>query len=283
MQDKIQQYEAMKCKYKEKLIFAGDMIFGVVYPTFSNGKKYGKNRRRKFRETSEIQKKNNDRRAANVLTWYIHENFGKEDYVISPTFKNSTRPQTEEEFKREIRNYIDRVKRLYKKAGVEFRAIIITEYGESGKPHLHIFMPGGVSRDDIEKAWGEDRGRCNSKRLQFDECGIVDLSEYLSKETRKRYKRRFTTTRNIRKPQERTNVNYYSRKQCVDIMESANPHEFFAKKYPGYWLSESPHVEKNNINGGYYMTFVMYNPQGKNLMKRKQRKDNKNKRSKGEL
>lgn len=274
MRNTIQQYEydqqceSVKCRYKEKLIYAGDMIFGVVYPTFSNGKKYGKNRRRKYRETSEVQKKNNDRRSADKLTWYIHENFGRNDYVISPTFKNSTRPLTEEEFKRETRNYIDRLKRLYRKAGVEFRAIIISEYGESGKPHLHIFVPGGVSRDAIEEAWG--RGRCNSKRLQFDECGIVDLSKYVSKE-RRRFKRTFSTTRNIRKPKERTNVHYYSRKQCVEVMESANPQKFFADKYPGYWLSEFPRVDKNGINGGYYMTFVLYDPQGRNLMERKKR------------
>lgn len=257
----------MQCKYREKLIFAGDMIFGVVYPVF---RKAGA-RRGKFRDTSETQKKLNERRSREWLTWLIHANFCKGDYGLHLTYDDGHLPGSEEQFERDIKNYIRRIKRLYKKAGVEMKYVYVMEYSETGRAHLHIIISGGVSRDALEEAWG--MGRCNADRLQFNECGIVDLAKYITKSERAKYRRRYVTSRNLVKPVEKTNVHTWSRKQLTEVDEAGNPHKRFADLYPGYWLSEFPAVEKNGINGGMYMTFVMYRPDGANLAKCRKRKE----------
>lgn len=257
----------MQCAYREKLIYGGDWIFGAAYPVFrktSAGKRRGK-----FRETSEVQKRNNEWHSTEKLKAYIHENFRKGDYVISPTFDNFTLPENEDEFKRIIRNYIARLKNLYKKAKTELRYIYVKEYGVSGRPHLHIFLPqlpreSGFTRDDVEAVWGKTR--INSKRLQFDHCGVIDLAEYLGKE-RKSGERRFVCSSNVKKPRESANSSAkpYSRKELCAIEEMGNPQAFFAKRYPGYWLSEFPKIYYNAVNGSYYMTFVLYKPDSDNL------------------
>lgn len=257
----------MQCKYREKLIYAGDMIFGVVYPTF---RKAGA-RRGKFRETSETQKRLNERRSREWLTWLIHANFGKGDFGLHLTYDDGHLPEFEEQFERDIKNYIRRIKRLYKKAGVEMKYVYVMEYSETGRAHLHIIISGGVSRDALEEAWG--MGRCNADRLQFNECGIVDLAKYITKSERAKYRRRYVTSRNLAKPVEKTNVHTWSRKQLTEVDEAGNPHKRFADLYPGYWLSEFPCVEKNGINGGMYMTFVMYRPDGANLAEYRKRKE----------
>lgn len=257
----------MQCKYREKLIFAGDMIFGVVYPTF---RKAGA-RRGKFKETSEIQKKLNERKSTERLTWQIHANFGKGDLALHLTYADGRLPESEEAFEKDVKNYIRRVGRLYKKAGVVLKYVYVTEYSESGRAHVHLILSGGVDRDVLENAWGF--GRCNADRLQFNECGIVDLAKYITKSERAKFRRRYCTSKNLVKPIEKTNVHTWSRKQLTAVDEAGNPHGRFAELYPGYWLSEFPRVEKNGVNGGMYMSFVMYRPDGANLAEYRQRKE----------
>ena len=249
----------MQCRYKEKLIYAGDMIFGVVYPVF---RKSGA-RRGRFKETSEIQKKLNERKSTERLTWLIHANFGKGDLALHLTYGDGCVPESEEAFERDVKNYIRRISRLYKKAGICLKYVYVTEYSETGRAHVHMILSGGVDRDVLEGAWG--MGRCNADRLQFNECGIVDLAKYITKSERAKYRRRYVTSRNLCKPVEKTNVHQWSRKQLTEVDEVGNPHKRFADLYPGYWLSEFPKVEKNGVNGGMYMQFVLYKPDGENL------------------
>lgn len=259
----------MQCKYKEKLIYAGDMIWGVVYGTF---RKSGA-RRGKFRETSDIQKKLNERHAREQLTWLIHANFTKADMAVSLTYDDGWYPETEERFEKDVRNYIARVKRLYKRAGIEFKYIVIKAFGgEGGRCHLHLIMSGGVDRDAVEAAW--EYGRTNADRLQFNCCGVVDLSVYLAGQ-RRVGARRWSGSKNLIKPAEKVNENRYSKRELQEIADSGSPHAFFAQRYEGYWLSEFPEVHKNPINGSYYMTFVMYKPDSDNLEKYARRKGKK--------
>lgn len=264
----------MQCRYKEKLIYAGDMIFGVVYPVF---RKSGA-RRGKFKETSEIQKKLNERKSTERLTWLIHTNFGKGDIALHLTYADGYVPESEEDFERDVKNYIRRISRLYKKAGICLKYVYVTEYSEAGRAHVHMILSGGVDRDVLENAWG--MGRCNADRLQFNECGIVDLAKYITKSERAKFRRRYVTSRNLAKPVEKTNVHQWSRKQLTEVDEVGNPHKKFADLYPGYWLSEFPKVEKNGVNGGMYMQFVLYRPDGENLVGYRKKM---NKRERGKM
>lgn len=249
----------MRCRYEERLTYAGDMIFGAVYASFG---KAG-TRRGKFRPTSETQQKLNERKSAEAVTWLVHANFTKDDYVVHPTYSNRNLPETEEEFQRDVRNYLKRLRRLYQKAGAEMKYIYTMEYSSTGRPHIHLFLSGGIPEKDVRAAW--KLGRINTDELQFDECGVVDLAKYIAKSQRGAGRRRFVGSKNLVKPVERRNVHPYSRRRLKELDESQNPHRFFAETYPGYCLSEPPKIMKNGVNGQYYMTFVMYNPDGPNL------------------
>lgn len=250
----------MQCRYKERLVVAGDMIFGAVYPTF----RHGGSRRGKFRESSEVQKKLNDRKAREKLTWKIHANFTRDDYAVTLTYSDDCLPESEERFEKDVRNYIAKVKRIYKKANVELKYIVIKAYDDNGRHHLHLILSGGVEREAVENAW--EYGRRNSRRLQFNACGVVDLSAYLSSQ-RRTGRRRWSCSKNLVEPVELTDTVHYSRRDLSEIATSANPHKIFADRYKGYWLSEFPDVESNAFNGYFYMTFVMYKPNSKNLEK----------------
>lgn len=256
----------MQCRYKEKIVKAGDMIFGVVYPEY---RKAGK-RRGPFRETSEVQARNNERRSLEIHRWIVHENFTRRDYFLTLTFDSENLPATRADFDREIRNYLNRLKRLYRKSGIELKYYTVRTDGEGVRSHCHIYLTGGVDRDLIEAAWG--RGYCNTKRIQFNECGVSDLAVYSGmqksgegKPRRRKGEKRYSGSRNLVRPAERTNVTRYSKAAVEEIADAGNPHEFFAKRYKGYWLSEFPVIFQNPVTHGWWMSFVLYNPFSENL------------------
>ena len=251
----------MQCAYRCKIVQAGEMQFGVVYAEY---RKAG-SRRGKFRPTSEVQEMLNERNSRNALMWRIHANFDKTAFTVDPTYSDDCYPEDEKRFTADVRNYLGRVKKIYDAAGVEFKWVCIKAYGEEkGRLHIHFVFSGGVDKDLVKAAWG--MGRLNYKVLEFDELGVVDLSRYIF-DQRHFGSRRWTCSRNCRKPVEKVDRNRWSAKKLRMLAETANPHQAFADMYPGYWLGEYPQVHQNPVNGSWYMTFVMYQPSGKNLSK----------------
>lgn len=259
----------MQCRYKEKLVVAGDMIFGIVYPEY---RKAGK-RRGRFRETSEVQALNNERRAQDYFKWLIHKNYTKDDFALTLTFDQENLPKDKAEYEKAIRNYTSRVKRFYRKRGIEPKIVTVRVRDDEVRSHFHLFISGGVDRDAVCELWG--KGFANGKKLQFNECGVIDLSRYISgqkngkngKPIRKKGERRWSCTRNVEKPVERTNVTRYSKAALEEIADSGNPEGTFAARYPGYWPSEKfVDIVKNPVTHGYWMSFSLYRPDGENLM-----------------
>lgn len=253
----------MQHRYTGRLTMAGDWMSGVVYVTFNDPTKEKKRRGKKWRESDETRKKLNERHAREKFSMLVHNNFDRTSIVIHPTFDDDNVPSSEAEFRKKIRNYIAKLRRLFKKHGVVFKWIYSACLGnENSRPHLHIIVSGGVSRDEIEDAW--EYGRVNSDRLQFNECGVIDLTTYIEG-NRHASARRWSGSRNLVKPVEKNDKVAWSRKKLKYLMETGQAHKFFADTYPGYWLSEPPTIFKNPINGTYYMTFLMYKPDSENL------------------
>ena len=146
---------------RESVYVCGDYMDGSIYPVYQQAGK----RRKKCRPTSAIQQRLNQRNAERKLARIVHNNFTGDDMALHLTYRPGEEPETEEA-KRILANYIRRLKRLYRKLGLELRYISCTEYGRTnGRVHHHLIISGGADRDTIEQLWG--RGYANSKRLQF--------------------------------------------------------------------------------------------------------------------
>ena len=159
----------------------------------------------------------NDRHSRNLLRELVIHNFGTGDYYLTPTYRDE--PPSLEEAQRELNNYINRLKRLYSRHGVEFKAIYVTEGGREKQDgshtrvHHHIVCNAGVPREEIEAAWSRKprkgqtvkRGFCNSRVIQpaADERGCEAIAEYIAKSRTKtlgKGVRRWNATRNIKRP-----------------------------------------------------------------------------------
>ena len=102
----------MKTIYREKRYYCGEDLDVYIFPTYrqSNG------RRSRSKPTTAAQKKLNQRHREEKLVRLLHANFTPDDLEIHLTY--TVQPESEEEAARNARNYIRRIQRMRKKAGL---------------------------------------------------------------------------------------------------------------------------------------------------------------------
>lgn len=235
----------MRSKYREVRYFCGEFLDAQYFPVY----KKTKSKRGRFQPTGECQARLNEKNSRRRLTRLVHANFCHRDLALHLTYKDECMPDSEEAAKKDLRNFFRRVRRLYKAAGVEFKYISVTEKGSrSGRVHHHLIVTGGVSRDDLEALW--TAGRANTKRLQFDDNGLVGLSVYMTKQ--KLYFRRYNCSRNLKDPDKTKKVSdqRVSRKRA-GLICNFEDRESLEKLYPGYRLLGVEYII-SDLTGEYY-------------------------------
>lgn len=239
----------------------GDHIEADIYPVFQQPGK----RREKCRPSSEIRKKQNLRDRIRRLVRILRINFTEKDYAVHLTYREN--PASEEEAGRMLKNYLERLKRRYRKAGLELKYVYTTEYGrKSGRVHHHLVINGGIDRSIVEDAWGH--GYANTDRLQFDD-GLESLAQYMCKGPATY--RAWTSSRNLVMPEPKIRdgaVTVEELGRILDAIDEKNGRQLFEKKYPGYECMQAAY-DKNEVNGGIYIRISMKRKQGKNAPARK--------------
>lgn len=156
-------------------------------------------RKPKSKPTSEAVRKNNDRLAEKNLTRLINANFFPGDWHITLTYSDIVAPQ---EAQHNLKVFIRRLRRVFKKQGKDFRYVAVTEY-EHHRIHHHIVM-NYIGYPIINDTWGNGFVRA----VALDETrNYMKLAQYLVKETSKTFrkpgnatKRRWTASRNLKRP-----------------------------------------------------------------------------------
>lgn len=239
------------CKYREKKMYCGDFLDVDIFPVFSNQKN---GRKKRYRPTSETQKKLNEKNAQKRLERLLHTNFTEEDYALHLTYEDCNLPSTEDEAKKDIQNYLRRLKREYKKQGAGLKYISVTEKGKKTKRlHHHLVISGGIDRSKIEKMW--KKGYANSRGLRFTKDGLAGLAFYITKQPL--YFKRWSCSRNLKQPKERKSDSRYNRAKARYIFEYQYKNEEIEKLYPGYALASVEPVF-NEVNSGYYVSLRLY-------------------------
>lgn len=242
--------------YREKKIYSGKMLEIEIYPI---SKKERKKKRGKKEKVSLPKQKNlNDKNAKKHLIRLINTNFTDEDLAVHLTYTNKTLPRSEEEARRDVANYLRRVKHFRNKKGlpplkyiavIEFREPEETEKGI--RIHHHIIM-NSLDRDIAEQLWG--KGRANADRLKADEFGYEGLARYITKDPKG--SKRWTQSKNLKQPTIKINDYKYSRKKVTEIASCPEDRYQFEKLYPGYTFN-SCKSEVNDITAGTHLYIKM--------------------------
>ena len=256
--------------YRRRTIKAGARLEAEVYPVF------GRDDERKARAarknmTPEAIRKQNDERSARRLIQLIEANFTEKDISLGLSYEGT--PPDDKRVRKDIRNFLNKVKRQREKRGLpELKYIYaiggdeMPSRGYSGKrPHVHLVMNGGIDRDELEAIWRENNpghGTANCDRLQPNDDGLEGLARYLMKQRfdrpEKKGARKWSGSRNLREPQKKTNdckiTNGRVKRIAFDFLNHAG--ETMEKLYPGYTLTKCQ-VKYSDVIDGVYIRCIL--------------------------
>ena len=199
--------------YLEKEIRHGNVIEKIKYTNgrFGNKKKNGPPIGTTPPEQKEWQRRQDERKIWRLM----NENFGPGDLWTTLTYPAKCRPPSEA-VQKNIRNFLDRLRRLYKKQGKELKYIYSVGRGKRGAVHIHMVLP----KMDVEKIstiWAELVNNGEYVRTDFQPLDKTHdykkLADYIVKNSAEDfesedpiYKKRYCCSRNLKKPVEKTRV-----------------------------------------------------------------------------
>ena len=249
--------QAREMGYRTKTIRGGEMLGVEVYPIIGP-ETVRKIRRKKEQHTPAQMQACNDRRAVKRLTWLINANFTAKDLSLTLTYAQQV---TYEQAQKDARNFCRRVKRARERRGLPdpkyIYAVEDTDgAGESTRCHIHMLISGGMSREELENIW--EKGYANCDRLQPDNHGLAALAKYISKARTKKSRRRWTCSRNLKKPQTRISDTKLTCRKVRKLGEALPQEagEILEKLYPGYAFVEC-NLHFSDWTGGVYIEALM--------------------------
>ena len=246
---------------------SGQRIDAEVFPVFSRQMRGALRRARTGNGTPDAQKKANRDRSILRAVQIVEANFTEKDIALALTYAGEA--PDEDRLDKDLRNFFDRVKRKRRKMGLpelKYWASIggdeMPAPGYSGKrPHVHVFMNGGIDRDELEQMWG--KGYANVDRLQPGTDGLAAIATYFAKQIQdrkeKKGERRWRASKNLVKPIRRARdakmPNARVKRIAYDFKNQAK--EIMEKLYPGYVMTEDPVVKYSDYVPGVYIRCVL--------------------------
>lgn len=244
-----------KCRIMQQTIVAGDRVEVNIYPYFLRRKDIP--RVKPVKESREAQKKLNQKNSQKKLIRLMCANFHKGDLILTLTYEDGYYP-TPEQAKKDMANFIKRLKRRRKKQGLpELKYIYVTEHvpeGEHTKKvriHHHMII-NHMDRDEAETCWG--MGRAESKWAQPDDFELEGFARYISKLSVEKHHHKWTGSRNLEKPKEYKTVTKLSRRKFREIILSGDQKkELLESLYKGKLIYLDSTTYYNQEYGGFYL------------------------------
>jgi hypothetical protein len=235
-----------KMRYRTKKIYSGKFLEVEMYPVYT-GTKSGRSKKEK--PSSGKQKNLNDKNAKKNISRLVHNNFAEGDLMITLSYNNKNRPSNEEQAKKDIDNYLRRIKRYRQKNNLEeLKYIAVIEYKESQegkniKLHHHLII-NSMDRDEAERIWG--KGYANTMRLEEDENGLEGITRYIIKDPQG--KKRVKQSRNLKQPVIKIKDDEFTKRTVNKFIKDVDRQDYFERKYKNYHYVNSE-IYINDITG----------------------------------
>ena len=247
---------------REKKIKSGKLLEIEFFPVYNNGARIPA-RSQKEKISKEKQKKLNKKNAEKKLIRKVNANFDEGDLFCHFTYKADNIPQSETQLKKDIKNYIRRLKNYRQKNNMpEIKYLYVIEKSEyqtgknKGKAnwHVHMFM-SRMDRTVAENLWLS--GTANCDRYQPRSFGPKAAAKYIAKSPEG--KKRFSGSRNLKKPVELKPQDGKTSRAVVERMATVRVDDsgYWERRYRGYDLLECTPVF-NEYNLHWYVSVTMY-------------------------
>ena len=253
--------------YTEYIFKCGRSIDHEIHWVGLYGAK-GEKREKKKKASPEQIRKQNQWKKELYMTRLIRLNFSPGDYWMTLKYKRGARPPLEQVTK-DLRNFMGRLRRVYKKRDTALRWIYRLEIGEKGGVHIHFIVnriPGEETDRLIKKEWDkvkdssgifydllrddEDYSRLASYIVKEPDEEVEKQLRLFDEEERKAFCK-YSRSRNMKEPERE--VHPYKRRTVKSlIMDGPKP-----KK--GYYIDKSSiRMGTNPLTGRSYCYYTEF-------------------------
>ena len=257
IEEKIEELRSSKVKYKYvvKTIKSGDMIESEIYPVYE--RKNDTPRVDKEKDSKDSQKNLNDRNARKKIVRLVNANFGKNSLALTLTYQDKYLP-TESQAKKDVKNYIRRLKTYLKKNNLpELKYIYVIEFVDEEEQHKskkirvhHHVIINSMDRDIAEDLWA--KGRAEAKRLEPDDFGLEGIARYMLK--LQKGSKRWYASRNLKKPEVYRAVTKLTRRKAENMARNQNElQSLFESLYSNKYQFNDCKTFLSDITGGFYL------------------------------
>ncbi len=227
----------------------------------------GEKRKKREKATPEQIAKQNQMNREKRMRHLIKENFNENDLWITFKYPKGTRKLIRE-FKNDLRKFLRKARKEYKKLGEEFKYIYRIEIGSKGGIHIHMLANRIRDADLIlQKEWMKITGGRTHYESLYEQGGYEKLAAYIVKKPEKEseeYKQlslfdeddqrellRVSTSRNLIRPEPERKI--YYRRTLRDLIENG------PKPTPGYYIDKSSiRTGVNRYTGMSYYYYTEY-------------------------
>ena len=246
------EHGAVGC-YRVKRIESGDYLEYECYPVWKWRREAS--RAKKLNGTEKAMKGQNEKNAWKKLIRLLNTNFTQADLAITLSYAGRP-PETVEQARRDVQNYLKRIKRWREGQGLpELKYISVIEClgvdGRRKRVHHHIVM-SGMDRDKAEELWG--KGRANTFKLQPDEYGLEGWGRYVSKARGKRQlnEKSWTGSRNLKQPKVTVADTKLSRRAVeMALVDEETLRDLIHRKEPAHMVNDIKIKISDYVPGAY--------------------------------
>jgi hypothetical protein len=241
--------------YFLKTIISGQYVESEIYPYYF--KKKDVPRSDKEKSSRKAQKNLNDKNSLKKFLRAVHANFTKGDLILTLTYADYYLPD-EEQARKDITNFIRKLKRYRKKHGLpDLKYIYVIgcvneeerKHTKKVRVHHHLII-NDMDRDTVESLWG--KGRAEAKRLQPDDFGLDGIARYMAGQNNG--SKRWYASRNLDQPKIYRSFTKLSKRKAEKMARrEADWKETFERIYKGKYKYIDCKPYESDFTGGFYL------------------------------
>lgn len=252
----LESYEDLRLNsnyvYVVKTIVSGEIVEKEIYPVWKckGDMPRGKKEKKSRKAQENLNKKNKIKEVIRL----VNTNFNNGDLYITLTYRGKS--PDKERAKKDVDNYLDRIRRWWKKNKLkeEFKYIHVIDFEDNPEKskrtriHHHLII-SGMDRDVAEGKW--TLGIANAARLQADEFKFEKVARYIASQS----KTRIGYSKNLKKPIVTINRTTLTRRKVEKIAINENcQKEFFEDKYKNLSFINCNTYISDKFSGVYIYT-----------------------------
>lgn len=196
--------------YLKKTVNTPFAIFVYKYNSWRYGRKA--TRGPNGEKTNDRQKLINKRIARHKRIWTICDNFDKQDYYITLTYRMKDRPDSIDEAMKIISYELGKVSRILKSKEKKLKYFHICERGQKGAVHHHLLIKNNFSISDLELRRDGKKRKLNlwsygkmmvEKVYSYD---VIKLAKYFVKGDSEESEKRYSQSRDVICPEPKIEI-----------------------------------------------------------------------------